>query len=81
MTELNLQSSVLVTRGEPGDAGAEQHIIVDNGTLDIVAGWRFLLDLRWRLLCSRLRLHVYALLERVLRIPASASMLRSSFRL
>ena len=45
MAELNLQSSVLVTRGEPGDAGAEQHFTVDSGSIDIVAGWRFLLDL------------------------------------
>ena len=45
MAELNLRSSVLVTRGEPGDAGGEQRIAVDAGTIEVVAGWRFLLDL------------------------------------
>ena len=46
MAELDLQSSVLVTRGEPGDMGDEQRITVDSGTIEVVAGWRFLLDLR-----------------------------------
>ena len=45
MAELNLRSSVLVTRGELGDAGGEQRITVDTGTIEVVAGWRFLLDL------------------------------------
>jgi len=46
MAELNLPSSVLVTRGELGDAGSEQRIAVDSGTIEVVAGWRFVLDLR-----------------------------------
>ena len=46
MAELNLPSSVLVTRGELGDAGSEQRIAVDSGTIEFVAGWRFVLDLR-----------------------------------
>ena len=46
MAEIGLQSSVLVTRGEPGDMGDEQRITVDSGTIEVVASWRFLLDLR-----------------------------------
>ena len=46
MAELNLPSSVLVTRGELGDAGSEQRIAVDSGTIEVVAGWSFVLDLR-----------------------------------
>ncbi|MCY4470239.1 MAG: hypothetical protein OXC08_16110 [Thiotrichales bacterium] len=45
MAELDLQSSVLVTRGELGDAGGEQRIAVDSGMIEVVAGWRFVLDL------------------------------------
>ena len=45
MAELGLKSSVLVTRGELGDMGDEQRITADSGTIAVVAGWRFVLDL------------------------------------
>ena len=46
MAGLDLQSSVLVTRGESGDMGGEQRMTVDSGTIEVVASWRFLLDLQ-----------------------------------
>ncbi|MDD9983205.1 MAG: ATP-binding protein, partial [Gammaproteobacteria bacterium] len=45
MADLNLRSSVIVTRGELGDAGGERRIPVDSGTIEVVAGWRFVLGL------------------------------------
>ncbi len=45
MAELGLQSSLLVTRGGPADMGDERQITVDSGTVEVMAGWRFLLDL------------------------------------
>ena len=45
MAELDLPSSVLVTGGEPGEAGGEQRITVDTGTVAVTAAWRFVLDL------------------------------------
>ena len=45
MADLDLPSSVLVTRGEPGDVWDEQRITVDSGTIEVVPGWRFVLDL------------------------------------
>ena len=44
MAELDLRSIVLVTRGELGDAGGEQRLTGDSGTIEVVPCWRFLLD-------------------------------------
>ena len=44
MAELNLRSSVVVTRDGPGGANGEQRLDVDTGTIEVIAGWRFLLD-------------------------------------
>ena len=45
MAELNLQSSVMVTRGGAASHGGEKRIRVETGTIEVVAAWRFLLDL------------------------------------
>ena len=44
MAELNLRSSVVVTRDGPGGANGEQRLDVDTGIIEVTAGWRFLLD-------------------------------------
>ena len=44
MAELNLRSSVMVTRDGLGGASGEQRLTVDTGTIEVTAGWRFLLD-------------------------------------
>lgn len=45
MAELNLRSSVLVTWDGPGRQGEDSRITVDSGAVEVVAAWRFLLDL------------------------------------
>lgn len=45
MGELNLGTSVLVTRGGPAGPGEENRIAVDTGVIEVTAAWRFLLDL------------------------------------
>jgi len=45
MAELNLRTSVMVTRDGPGSAGGEERIAIDTGVIEVVAAWRFLLDL------------------------------------
>ena len=44
MGELNLATGVLVTRGGPASLGEGERIVVDTGTIEVVAAWRFLLD-------------------------------------
>ncbi len=44
MGELNLGTSVLVTRGGAGGPSAGEHIAVDTGVIEVTAAWRFLLD-------------------------------------
>ena len=44
MGELDLATGVLVTRGGPASLGAGERIVVDTGTIEVVAAWRFLLD-------------------------------------
>ena len=44
MAELNLRSSVVVTRDGPGGASGEHRLDVDTGIIEVTAGWRFLLD-------------------------------------
>ena len=45
MAELNLRSSVMVTWDGPGRQGQDSRIAVDSGAVEVVAAWRFLLDL------------------------------------
>ncbi len=45
MGELNLGTSVLVTRGGPAGPGEGNRIAVDTGVIEVTAAWRFLLDL------------------------------------
>ena len=44
MADLHLRTSVMVTRDGLGGAGGEQQLTVDTGTIEVTAGWRFLLD-------------------------------------
>ncbi len=44
MGELNLGTSVLVTRGGAGGPSDGEHIVVDTGEIEVTAAWRFLLD-------------------------------------
>ena len=44
MGELNLATGVLVTRGGPASRGEGERIVVNTGTIEVVAAWRFLLD-------------------------------------
>ena len=44
MGELNLGTSVLVTRDGPAGPGEEERIAVDTGAIEVAAAWRFLLD-------------------------------------
>ena len=43
MGELDLKTSVLVTRSGPARPGAEERITVNTGAIEVVAAWRFLL--------------------------------------
>ena len=43
MGELDLKTSVLVTRSGPARPGAEERITVDTGAIEVVSAWRFLL--------------------------------------